>query len=624
MVDAFAEIRAAFLEEAAQALNDTEQCYLRLEGESDPKATLDEAFRHAHNIKGSARSVGFDSLADFTHKLESMLLKLKEGHLAVSASICNLLLRANDVMLTAIDDLRQSPTALVKAGGIDQELVDVTNQAGGAEKKKSEPVPDDYDPWAEADKAKEAERAAAAAAFAAEEEQEAAATPAAEAAPAASAHTEAAASPPPPPASDSHESSSGGHGNAGNSAASSQKVKVDESIRVSLLRLEKLMNAVGELTILESVFNQRVENLDDDTLIKEISELKKISREIQHISMSLRMLPVKPTFQKMQRIVRDTAQALGKEIKFEIRGEDTELDRTILEKLGDPLVHLIRNACDHGLEMPADRVAKGKPAAGNVKLSAQHRGSQMVIEVADDGNGLDAKKLIAKAIEKKIIKPNAVLSDNEAYNLIFEAGFSTKAQVTDLSGRGVGMDVVRTNIAAIGGEIQINTKLGQGSTFRILLPLTLAIIDGFMVRMGEERYVVPITQVSETVLIKPGQVGSAGGSSRVYELRGEPMPVLDMHRILKRAASKTDEKADFHALIVRAGNNMGYTLLVDEIMGQQQVVIKSLGEDLAGLRGVSGSTILGDGQPALILDVSELIEGHRTVSPDRGRRAARA
>jgi two-component system chemotaxis sensor kinase CheA len=401
-------------------------------------------------------------------------------------------------------------------------------------------------------------------------------------------------------------------------------VKVDESIRVSLLRLEKLMNAVGELTILESVFNQRVENLDDDSLIKEISELKKISREIQHISMSLRMLPVKPTFQKMQRIVRDTAQALGKEIKFEIRGEDTELDRTILEKLGDPLVHLIRNACDHGLEMPADRVAKGKPAAGNVKLSAQHRGSQMVIEVADDGNGLDAKKLIAKAIEKKIIKPNAVLSDNEAYNLIFEAGFSTKAQVTDLSGRGVGMDVVRTNIAAIGGEIQIDTKLGQGSTFRILLPLTLAIIDGFMVRMGEERYVVPITQVSETVLIKPGQVGTAGGSSRVYELRGEPMPVLDMHRILKRAASKSDEKTDFHALIVRSSNNMGYTLLVDEIMGQQQVVIKSLGEDLAGLRGVSGSTILGDGQPALILDVSELIEGHRTVSPDRGRRAARA
>lgn len=592
MSDEYEEFKLAFLGEASQLLTDAEQCFLRLEKGGPQQEILEELFRVAHNIKGSAKAVGLEELSAFTHKLESLLLKVKNREIAITDPITSLLLRVNDQMVVMVDGLKVNLEARFDVRALADELEATTRgeaNTGGAPAAAAPqaplPSPSSFPPEALAAAAPQA--------------------PVAEAAPA---PAEAAGAPPAPPAHDGGPAApAGGGGGGGNQA------KIDEGIRVSLSRLEKLMNMVGELTILESVFGQHAERLENDAFIKDIAEFKKICREIQHMSMSLRMVPVKQTFQKMQRIVRDTARALNKDVRFDMQGEDTELDRTILDKIGDPLVHLVRNAVDHGLESTADREKNGKPRQGVVRLSAFHRGGQIVIEVQDDGNGLDAKKLTNKAIEKKILKPGTVLSDQEAYQLIFAAGFSTKTEVTDISGRGVGMDVVRTNISALQGEIQVETQLGKGSTFRISLPLTLAIVDAFLVRLHGERYVVPITQVSETVRIQPGMVNRVAGAGAVFELRGEPLPVMNLEKLLKRADGKAQEQEEFHALIIRAGKGMHYSLLVDEILGQQQVVIKSLGADLAGMRGVSGSTILGDGQPALILDLAELLENNRTA-----------
>jgi two-component system chemotaxis sensor kinase CheA len=252
---------------------------------------------------------------------------------------------------------------------------------------------------------------------------------------------------------------------------------VDESIRVSLSRIDRLMNNVGELVILQTVMSQQKDTFASPLQQHTVTQMEKIIREVQEISMSLRMVPLKQTFQKMQRIVRDTSQAISKDVELIINGDDTELDKTVLEQIGDPLVHLIRNAVDHGIETPDEREKAGKSRTGHVRLSAQHRGSHVVIEIRDDGKGLDAKKLVAKAIEKGILKPGAVLTDEEAYRLIFAPGFSTKQEVTDISGRGVGMDVVKTNIDSLQGTVELETELGKGSSFRILLPLTLAIVD---------------------------------------------------------------------------------------------------------------------------------------------------
>jgi two-component system chemotaxis sensor kinase CheA len=301
--------------------------------------------------------------------------------------------------------------------------------------------------------------------------------------------------------------------------------------------------------------------------------------------------------------VRDTAQLLGKKVHLHLQGEETELDKTVLESISDPLVHLIRNAVDHGIESAAKRREAGKSEEGNVRLSAFHESGKLVIEIRDDGGGINGAVLLAKAKEKGVIPANAVLSEKECVHLIFHPGFSTKQEVSEVSGRGVGMDVVRTNIEMLQGEIQIQTEVGKGTTFRVILPLTLAIIDGMVVRCGEERFVIPLSQVHESVRPATADVQFNVGVGEVLLLRGECLPMLRLGLVLGRKAAR--DVTDSIAIVIRASGKP-YAIIVDDIVGQYQIVIKKLGQELSRLKVFSGSAVLGDGRPAFILDPPEL------------------
>jgi two-component system chemotaxis sensor kinase CheA len=389
--------------------------------------------------------------------------------------------------------------------------------------------------------------------------------------------------------------------------AATAAASTEESIRVSLARLEKLINSVGELVILQTVLREQSFGANPHLLRKTVHQMGKVTKEVQDISMSLRMVPLKQTFQKMQRIVRDTSNMLGKRVHLSTSGDDTELDKTVLENISDPLVHLIRNACDHGVESPEARVAKGKPESGTVRLNAYHQSGKLVIEVKDDGGGIDGQKLTAKAIEKGILKPGTALPEQEAIHLIFHPGFSTKAQVTEVSGRGVGMDVVKTNIEALQGEVQVETELGKGTTFKVVLPLTLAIIDGMVVQNEGCRFVVPLSHVHETLKPAESDVKQTTGLGEVLLLRGENLPLYRLNVLLghKKGAQKAAHEQI--AMVVRYAGHP-FAVLVDDILGQQQVVIKEVGQEIQNLKWMSGSAILGDGKPAIIIEMNELVK----------------
>lgn len=534
------EIKLAFLEEARDLLVSAEKCFLSLETASSDPSVIEQIFRLAHNFKGSAGAVGFDALKEFAHKLESLLLKVKQGELAVSASIIDLLLRCNDFLIRTVDTLRADPAAPHGDPALVAEIEARMRGDGIVAPAPAAPGPD------------------SAPAF------------------------EAKAKP----------------------AADAKKPAAEENIRVSLEKIDQLLNNVGELSILQTVMDQQRRHAPSPLMQKTIGQMSKIIKEVQTISMSLRMLPLKQTFQKMQRIVRDTSSQLGKEVEFACAGEETELDKTVIEQLGDPLVHMIRNAVDHGLESGDDREAAGKPRAGHVTLSASHRGGRIVIEIRDDGRGLDATKLVAKAKEKGILPPGAALSPEDAYKLIFAPGFSTKETVTDVSGRGVGMDVVNTNIAQLQGVVEIETELGKGTCFRISLPITLAIVDGMVVACGENRYVVPIAQVHETLQPRAQDLGTIMGQGEVLLLRGQSLPLYRLERLMRIPGQPREAKNSI-ALICSDKSLQPFAVLVDAIQNQQQVVIKSLGEEITGLPGISGAAILGDGRVSLIVDLFE-------------------
>ena len=377
----------------------------------------------------------------------------------------------------------------------------------------------------------------------------------------------------------------------------------DNSIRVSLTRLETLLNFVGEMVILQTVLREQAYQSNPALLRRTVHQLGKVTKEVQDISMSLRMVPVKQTFQKMQRIVRDTANVLGKKVNLHFEGEETEIDKTVLDAVADPLVHMVRNAVDHGIESAERRQTAGKGEEGNIYLRAFHQAGKLVIEVADDGGGIDGEVLVKKAVEKGIIPAGKTLSARDSVNLIFHPGFSTKQVVTDVSGRGVGMDVVKTNIESLQGEVLIETQVGKGSTFRVQLPLTLAIIDGMVVRSGEERFVMPLSQVFECVKPEREWVTHNVGLGETLILRAETIPLVRLGYTLGRPSLRPAWESI--AIVVRS-STQPFAILVDDIIGQHQVVVKKLGGELQRLRAFSGSAVLGDGRPALIIEPGEI------------------
>ncbi|MDH3326651.1 MAG: chemotaxis protein CheA [Gammaproteobacteria bacterium] len=391
--------------------------------------------------------------------------------------------------------------------------------------------------------------------------------------------------------------------------------KDQSSIRVSIDKVDDLINMVGELVITQSMLGQLGENVTPDSIEKlqdGLAQLERNTRELQESVMRIRMLPISFAFQRFPRMVRDLSNQLGKEIELRLLGEQTELDKTVMEKIGDPLVHLVRNSVDHGIETPDEREAAGKPRMGTVELNAFHQGGSIVIEINDDGKGIDKDVIFAKAVEKGVVNANDSLTDEQIFDLIFAPGFSTAAVVSDVSGRGVGMDVVKRNIRELGGTIEVKSEKGKGSTIIIRLPLTLAILDGQLIRVGADTYIIPLISIIESLQVKKEQISSIGGQAELYKLRDEYIPVV---RLYETFGLKPDSEELVDGLIVIVeGDGSTAGLFVDDLLGQQQVVIKSLETNFRPVEGVSGATILGDGTVALILDVSGLINLSRQSS----------
>ncbi|MGZ3769473.1 MAG: chemotaxis protein CheA [Bdellovibrio sp.] len=595
------EIKICFLDEASQSIADVEQCFLELENDPQDKENLNKIFRLAHNLKGSSKAVGFDQFGTFTHEFETFILKIKNGELPASKEVISLLLKANDFVSYMIDGLKAQLDAAFDIDALINEMKGFST-ANSTQAEATISIEQVEEVLAE-NPVEESPIAGIT---------ESITSPSVEISFAQETVTNSVELVAPNSSSptltksnhkETQEASKKGDQN-------NSKTVTDESIRVSLSKVEMLLNFVGEMVILQSVLREQLTEESSMLMRKTVHQMGKAGKEIQDLSMSLRMVPVKSTFQKMQRIVRDTANLLSKEVKIQLVGEDTELDKTVLERISDPLVHLVRNSVDHGIESSDVRVNRGKPASGTVILKSYHQSGKLVIEVTDDGGGLDADRLKKKAIEKKILKPDANLSEAEAFQLIFAPGFSTKEQVSEVSGRGVGMDVVRTNITELGGEIQIFSELGKGTTFKIVLPLTLAIIEAMVVRCGKEKFVMPLNHVFETLQPKPAMLQSSHNMGDILLLRGENLP---LYRLADFFNLKSDTNAtNMIAMVIRSGNKP-FALLVDDILGQYQVVVKQMGRELQNYVGVSGSTILGDGRPCLILEPADLLKRKMTV-----------
>ncbi len=656
MEDFEKELKLDFLEEATQLLENTEQAFLQLENDLHNKELIDEIFRFAHNLKGTSRAVGFGVVAEFTHEVENLILKIKQDEIEINDAVVSVLLECNDHITLMIGDLKDDFDTQFES----EELLAKIKQALGGElvgeETESEVVEDNnndfevdsdlinHDLLAELEamdipKADAFEESSLTQSKVSEPQVNSEPEPAEVqendvfgemqnlfATPETQAQELNKVEEKPLPGMAVFEGTENVTqiSEAKKEPAPTKKpvlkddkkVEKDESIRVSLSRVETLNNFVGELVILQSVLEQqKYVAIKDELAIKSIGQLSKLCKEIQDISMSLRMIPVKTTLQKMNRIVRDTSKTLNKKVQLTLRGEETEIDKTVLEHLADPLVHIVRNAVDHGLESTEGRVEAGKTEQGKVDISAYHEGNNLVIEVSDDGKGIDPDVIRRKAIEKGVLNPNSVVSDQEVIQYIFHPGFSTKDQVSEVSGRGVGMDVVKTNIEKLSGDVRVDTRLGKGSTFKIVLPLTMAIIDGMIIKVGGEKFVIPIAQVQESLKPHAEDIHYATGLGDCLNLRGKVLPVRKISNLLKL----NEESKEIHEqiVIIAKSKNGLIAVAVDDIIQQQQVVIKKLGNEIKDQKGFMGSSILGDGKPAFIVDIDELCSVSKTKTAGR-------
>ncbi|MDZ7813820.1 MAG: chemotaxis protein CheW [Ideonella sp.] len=383
------------------------------------------------------------------------------------------------------------------------------------------------------------------------------------------------------------------------------------TLRVSVEKVDQLINLVGELVITQAMLAQNSRSVEEGVsqqLLSGLADLERNTRDLQEAVMSIRMIPMSMVFNRFPRMLRDLAAKLGKKVELVTQGEATELDKGLVEKITDPLTHLVRNSCDHGIEQPAERLAKGKPEHGTVTLIASHQGGSIVIEVRDDGRGLNRDKLIKKARERGIDAPDS-MTDQEVYGLIFAPGFSTADQVTDVSGRGVGMDVVKKNITSLGGTVEIDSAEGYGMSVKVRLPLTLAIMDGMSIGVGDEVYILPLSSVVESFQVEETMIKTIGGSGRVVEVRDEFMPVIDLEKVFHVPRFDFENVSNIMVVVEAEGGRVA--LLVDELLGQQQVVVKNLEANYRKVNDVSGATIMGDGRVALILDIGALVRHSR-------------
>jgi two-component system chemotaxis sensor kinase CheA len=584
--DADEELARLFCAEAQDLLADIEQGVLVLEQRPQDQETLATVFRAFHTFKGNASVMKLAVVQRLAHELESLLDAARRGTHRLGR-------RSIDAVLAGADIFRRFVTEMAaqvdgrNAGrqiplSVDTLIRDVQHLLSTGEPAEAAPAVPPGPPVVEAapSAAKPATDAPVATASALSASASALPAPAPAVVPAPF-ETPAAA-----PASP---------------AATGGLVRVDTA------KLDGLIDLVGELVIAQSMMMQhsQADAVGGEQFARSLGRLRGISAELQRSALALRMVPIRGAFQKMARLVRDLSGQVGKEIRLEIEGEETELDRTLVEELGDPLVHMIRNAADHGIEPPAARVAAGKPPQGTIRLRAFHKGGMVVIEVRDDGRGLDPVRLRVKAAERGLVSAQEPLSERETLELVFAPGLSPAASVTDLSGRGVGMDVVRRNIERLRGTIDIESAVGSGTTFTIALPLTLAIIEGLLVQVGAERFVVPTLSVRESFRPLPHMLSFVQGRGEMVSVRGRLVPLLRLADHLRIAAAVTDPTRGI-VMVLEAGQDHR-CLLVDALVGKQEVVVKTLGETFREQQDFAGAAILGDGRVGLVLDTTALV-----------------
>ena len=622
------ELKYEFLDESADLLTSVEEAFLDLNGSEYNPELLNEIFRLAHNLKGTAKAVGFDELSELTHVAENLILKLKDQTISINDDVVSVLLEFKDGVTAMVLGLKEDLDASFDNTSLMQKIESVSSpdsMTDEASDEENTEVKDDTELSADnsnliqemdnllvPDSLTESSGESEDKTDKPEQEMNAAALESlkdlgidissmtGESELVEDSATQVIEAP---------EQKVAPVTEVEKKQQPKGKVKADETIRVSLSRIDQINNIIGELVILQTVISQRrYEYIQDELTNKSIGAMNKLFKEAQELSMSLRMLPLKSTFQKMSRIVRDTANTLDKNVKLNIIGESTEVDKTVLEKLSDPLVHIIRNAVDHGIEDKEDRDKTDKSKEAIVEIMAFHEGSSLVIQVTDDGKGIDHEVLLAKAKAKGLISENTEMSQQEAIQLIFHPGFSTKEEVTEVSGRGVGMDVVKTNIEKLGGEVKLSSKLGKGTSLRIILPLTLAIIEGVVIRAQDDKFVLPLSQITEMVKVSSHEIESFSGVAQLFKLRGEVIPLFFLN---KKINKKIKESEDYTLVIVRSLSNV-FGVVIDDVVNQQQIVIKKLGADLQGQKGVMGSAIMSDGMPSIILDLNELFRSEVT------------
>jgi len=541
------EMADLFLAEALDHLGTIEAALLALDERPGDVALLNDIFRPFHTIKGNAGALGVTSVQEVAHSVENLLDLARSGRRTMGPADVDVVLRAVDVLTSMIRDVG----------------VRLSGQPGADLASVAQALIESVDMLISGEP---------------------------------EARLKPGTTDPKPDV-----------------AASARRGEENTAIKVDTRKLDSLVDAVGELIIVQSLIQEdpALANHVDQRLAGNLGQLKRITAGLQRSAMALRMVPIRQAFQKVSRIVRDLSRKADKSVELVLSGEDTELDRKVVEEITDPLMHMVRNSIDHAIEPAAARRAAGKRPQARIALSAYHQGGHIVIEIADDGKGLDTQKIKARAIERGLIAPGASPSADEINALIFEPGFSTAEKVTEISGRGVGMDVVRRNIDALRGRVEIATEQGKGTTFSIRLPLTLAVLDGLIVGVGRERFVMPTTGVRESLRPLPAHVHNVQGSPRVVQVRDSLLPLISLGELFGLPHEGDPCKATV-VVIEDAGSQVG--LIVDTLLGKQEVVIKSLGETFASVRGIAGGAILGDGRIGLILDAHGIVELERGVN----------
>ncbi|RDU61076.1 hybrid sensor histidine kinase/response regulator [Helicobacter marmotae] len=642
-MDDMQEIMEDFLVEAFEMIEQLDQDLVELENNPEDLDLLNRIFRVAHTIKGSSSFLNFDILTRLTHNMEDVLNKARRDELKITPDVMDVVLHSVDLMKSLLSAIRDSGTDANSGIDIDDtvaRLQAISNGGAPAEDTpKEQPAPsqesqapstshavDNNNPLAdepdldyshmsseevEAEierllkKRQEADKQARAA------KKAEGATPEVQAPKAPSQTT-----PAPAPKAAAPKPAAKKSGNDEKAPAAN----VEQTVRVDVKRLDHLMNLIGELVLgknrLIKIYGDVEERYDGEKFLEELNQvvasISSVTTDVQLAVMKTRMQPVGKVFNKFPRMVRDLSRELGKNIDLIITGEETELDKSIVEEIGDPLVHIIRNSCDHGIEKPEVRAAAGKPETGTVNLKAYNEGNHIVIEISDDGKGLDAELLKQKGIEKGLINEREAdtMSDKEAFGIIFKPGFSTAAAITNVSGRGVGMDVVKTNIEKLNGIIDIESEKGVGTTQKLKIPLTLAIVQALIVAVQEEYYAIPLSSVIETVRVSQDEIYTVDGKS-VLRLRDEVLPIVRLADIFK-VDSVLENTNDVYVVVIGlAEQKMG--VVVDYLVGQEEVVIKSLGYYLKGTEGIAGATVRGDGKIIMIADVAAMMEMAKEV-----------